>query len=903
MLGGAGTGKTTLLKSLVVGCITQKCPPELAGVVPVFVVLRDLAARGHTVDEAVVAAFAKHHYPKADGFVHAMLGEGRMLIVLDGLDEVGVVRDFVLEKIQQFCQFDQQRRTANRVLVSCREQSYRDRPLAGECPHEVRVERFSNHHMKVFLSGWPPHQGRRAFDLYGQLQHEPVVRDACRNPLFLTILAGLYLKQPNFDLPSSRNDFYDRALKELLVERPARNLIKQAFAEEKRLAVAATVFEQLTAAHVKDPEALPRVVLERHLSNVLAKDASAAGALAELVEVNGLLKRLDVDTYALAHRSVHEYLAALVAERKFEPAEVLETFAEREGLFEVVVFYCGLVRSEPQLNHVLQHFVDARDWIKAARCLLHASGAPRRDLVVSIAVGLREALGVPVVSECLELLSSLAQRREEVFAEVRREFATAIDELVGQLRRDDASALVSCLGATPDQAMHVVPALLRSGSPRWRQAALELLRDIGTEDAVAQLLRVADGDDETLSVPAALILTELMQTRQDELKAHATTFGGRGDPSLWPLEALFPGNIAMSIARALKNGPPSGHAAIELARLALRDKEGAELSAEERSQLRYWKAFRRHARLQYIWRTGGLIVGASVCLMWLTLVVAGLGLVAANQLRDRVVVLDLPSMTMSSLEFAALSNRAAEFKELVEQSYPSTPEVDSAGSPLAAPRTWLSGRTRETYEHIDTIADARRQPLDALEALEALDDAAIHALAKNGRQLELAGAAFAAEARAAREHRPMSDRWALGIGQLSVWEWLIVVWAVGGNTLVCAVFYRAHRRGEFGPHVALREWQRVGGGAFAEFGMFWVWALITSIFAWPLIVDAPALLIGIFPVMLWLLGPVAMAWLDDGLPRNPLVRQVLSSFEVAAKHVPAVTSPSSVKQPEVVGSA
>src|SRR4051812_181090 len=93
VLGGPGTGKTTLMKSLVTTVVNGRANETLNALIPVFVVLRKLAVKQQTVREAIITTFADFHFPGADKFVDSALSQGRMLIVLDGLDEVGVNRE------------------------------------------------------------------------------------------------------------------------------------------------------------------------------------------------------------------------------------------------------------------------------------------------------------------------------------------------------------------------------------------------------------------------------------------------------------------------------------------------------------------------------------------------------------------------------------------------------------------------------------------------------------------------------------------------------------------------------------------------------------------------------------------------------------------------------------------
>ena len=274
ILGGPGTGKTTLTKNIIVSIINKQCKDVLNERIPVFIVLRTLAKKEHSVYEAIVDAFDNSHFPGAQSFVQSALDEGKMLIVLDGFDEVGVNRAFVSQQIQEFCEQDVSRESKNKVIVTCRENSYRAEDLASVIKNILRVEPFSNHHMRLFLKGWPHHKGRTALSLYGEIQKEPKIRDSCRNPLLLTILTGLYLDTDDFNLPTSKNMFYRYAIEELLIKRPGRRSINQEIHPKNKLLIMQRVcLERLeTASKEDDPEELNEERILYHASKVIKKE-------------------------------------------------------------------------------------------------------------------------------------------------------------------------------------------------------------------------------------------------------------------------------------------------------------------------------------------------------------------------------------------------------------------------------------------------------------------------------------------------------------------------------------------------------------------------------------------------------------------------------------------------------
>src|ERR1044072_1730972 len=169
---------------------------------------------------------------------------------------------------------------------------------------------FANHHMKVFLQGWPEHKGRRAIRLYGLIQNDPQIRDICRNPLLLTILTGLYLDTDNFEIPTSRDRFYKAAVEELLIHRPARRQIKQNFdADDKRQILERVALDRLeTVALNEDPEEFTHDAIRQKAESVLRQEkVDARELIKEMTEINGIIKPANEGSYTCAHRTIQEY--------------------------------------------------------------------------------------------------------------------------------------------------------------------------------------------------------------------------------------------------------------------------------------------------------------------------------------------------------------------------------------------------------------------------------------------------------------------------------------------------------------------------------------------------------------------------------------------------------------------
>src|ERR1022692_1858558 len=487
VLGAAGTGKTTLMKSLVVDVLNGDYANELQESIPVLLMLRRMAMHDQSVEDAIITAFAEHKFPRAGNFVRSCLDAGKFLIILDGLDEVGVNRESVLERLRDFCRVDDPRERRNRIVVTCREAAYRIQYLRDVVPTLATIEPFSNFHIKRFLVAWPAYQGRRTDTLYSQLQDEPRILDICRNPLMLTILTGLFLESNDFRLPKSRDHFYELALGELLVQRPARRNQKQEVSASEKIRILGRISlgQIRSVSTTDDPEELTLDALKIQ-ADALNSGIKVSVLISELTEINGVLRVIGDGRFTYAHRTIQEYLAA---------GELPET----QSLYSIIA----------------------------------------RGLASQIA----DRTGR---DQALLTLSSLAHRDEPQFEPFDIEFQRIVR---GWLTAGDASGhdLSSALGTNPDFAMQLMPALLE----RFPAEAVGLLRDVGTDDALDQLVRLLESPKQDLRVRAASMLDSMLVSRRADLVVRAGLLPERHKAMLWPMEDYLPGNLALPMALAL----------------------------------------------------------------------------------------------------------------------------------------------------------------------------------------------------------------------------------------------------------------------------------------------------------------------------------------------------------------
>jgi hypothetical protein len=393
--------------------------------------------------------------------------------------------------------------------------------------------------------------------------------------------------------------------------------------------------------------------------------------LDELVHINGIVRPASEESYVLGHRSFQEYLAAREANRVRRTSEVV-AFNARPELSEVMCFYCGLIQKIPDVEAIIAGVIGAGDPVLAGRCLLNTVQVPTEALIRTSV----EALFEPIRSGSrsgpeLLILSSLAQRREAGFESARQRFSDAIDLVAGSAAQVGAIPLVAALATTPETAMRLVPGLLRHPIPAWRVAAVELLHDIGTEDALDYLVKLLEGGGPPERGVAAMLVANLIRTRNADLKNRAVLLKEQQNRRVWPFERYFPARIAVPVVEALASVPADSRLQNRCVGQAVSQFKKSVTTREQR----LWARVERDLRFNRLWKrvVRGLRAGAvAMAAVWVVGVLAVLIWCTAAR---RAVFISVAPLNVTSRPAEALlllRREAAQLFRDVQNRYPPT---------------------------------------------------------------------------------------------------------------------------------------------------------------------------------------------------------------------------------------
>jgi hypothetical protein len=499
MLGGPGSGKTTLVKRLARSFalgpeIAKERYPDLAWGLPVVVPIALYDAQAGDTD---LFRYIENRLDELGGtaLVRAFRrrwGEGECLILLDGLDEVADTtrRITASRKVDDFVQ----RTVINHVLVTSRPVGYSICRTSVPIEHVV-LQPFGEDDIGTFVRNWhlaydraihpdrpdPRQAESEAKDLLDDIEASPRVQSLASNPLMLTIIA--LIKHQNVTLPERRVQLYEIALNTLMRSwNKARSLGNRPVGEDLSVEEAKKVWgaaadwmhrERNTGTCSKQQlqERLVEILREYNPNlDELKAEQTAESYITSAAERSGLLEARGTNTFAFMHQTFQEYLAArhlAIPHRKVTERGL--KVARDPRWFEVIRLTAGFIGVIQEDDEQVTEFVeaiasDASDPLEpflcealrlAASCIaddarVRQAGIDR--LIVQICDRLKSAYPrmASALSESLASMRSVIPGQEAVRSlmgvanhedwRVRMEVA----RMIGRLSRPDEGA-VQCL--------------------------------------------------------------------------------------------------------------------------------------------------------------------------------------------------------------------------------------------------------------------------------------------------------------------------------------------------------------------------------------------------------------------------------------------------------------------------
>lgn len=309
VLGKPGAGKTTLLQYIAVHCDEVEFQPKQ---VPVFVSLKNLAETARRADELSLLGYIQKKYCRSDVSeqeLETLLSHGRLLFLLDGLDEVPHEKIRAVSK-EIYTLVDEY--GDNRFIVSCRKefQAYKSKQFGSFL--FCKVADFESQQIENFINNWfdevtvntQKEQSIKATQLIEKLRlpENQRIRELSNTPLLLHLICLIF--QNRGDFPSKRVDLYKEGIDLLLTRWNQFNERTQTNTSDIDLVELRTALRQIAAITLEQGKSSFE---EGEISLFLE---SCPRTLSDIEVLSGLLVKKKWQTYAFSHQTFQEYLTA-----------------------------------------------------------------------------------------------------------------------------------------------------------------------------------------------------------------------------------------------------------------------------------------------------------------------------------------------------------------------------------------------------------------------------------------------------------------------------------------------------------------------------------------------------------------------------------------------------------------
>lgn len=397
VFGKPGTGKTTFLKHVALQCSNGQLQAHL---VPIFISLKDFAEIEHQpcLLEYITEQFSTYGIidPKV---AKQLVSQGKMLVLLDGLDEVKEIdHQRVFKSVSSFfSQF-----YTNHFILTCRIAA---KEYTFEEFIEVEIADFDGLNIALFATKWFAHKDPSKSEKFIQkLQVNSSIRELATNPLILTLLCLVFEELADFS--SNRAELYKEGVKILLKKWDAkRNIEREQIYKQLSLQYKADLLSQIAFITFERGEYFFRQQeLEQHIADYIhhlpgintdssALQLDSAAVLKSIEAQHGLLVERAKGIYSFSHLTFQEYFTAREIVASSNP-QAFETALKRlvshitdKRWREVFLLTAGMLRNADYMLQLMKQKIDnllAQDqqlqaflcWLSQKSCSVSVSYKP-----------------------------------------------------------------------------------------------------------------------------------------------------------------------------------------------------------------------------------------------------------------------------------------------------------------------------------------------------------------------------------------------------------------------------------------------------------------------------------------------------------------------------------------------
>ncbi|MEM6752899.1 MAG: NACHT domain-containing protein, partial [Cyanobacteria bacterium P01_C01_bin.38] len=350
VLGGPGVGKSTFLRKMGLEALKRNQGKYLHESIPVFIDLKRFESKEIDIQQAIAEEFSICGFPSAERLIEKLLTEGKLLILLDGLDEVpGKVVNYIIDYIHNFCdKYDR-----NRFIISCRTAAYNNNFRRFT---DVAMAEFDDTQIKQFIYNWFQSEAdlqigtaEKCWELLQKAENAGA-KELANTPLLLTLLCLVYHRSQNF--PNNRSVLYRKSLRLFLEEWAAeRRIMREAIYEGLNAEYQEILLSEIAHAYFDtdqlffDKREVVDCIKTFLQENLNAPKHLAGEKILDAIAIQqGILVERAQDVFSFSHLTLQEYLTAQYIVDNCQIGKLLNNCLIDRRWDEVFQLVAGLMR-------------------------------------------------------------------------------------------------------------------------------------------------------------------------------------------------------------------------------------------------------------------------------------------------------------------------------------------------------------------------------------------------------------------------------------------------------------------------------------------------------------------------------------------------------------------------------